>query len=43
MMEKADSISLFGVDLYNTSACGYKAKEDCPCDREVCLLVESNT
>ena len=40
MMEKADSVALFGVDLYSTSACGLRSKEECPCDRDVCLLVE---
>ncbi|KKK69948.1 hypothetical protein LCGC14_2928920 [marine sediment metagenome] len=40
MMEKADSVALFGVDLYNTSPCGLNTKDDCPCDRKECLLVE---
>ena len=37
-MEKAESIALFGVDLYNASPCGMNSKENCPCGRKVCLL-----
>lgn len=39
-MEKADSIALFGVDLYNASPCGKNHKNDCPCKRVKCLFVE---
>lgn len=38
IMDKADSIALFGVDLYKTSPCGLESKEDCPCDRKVCIF-----
>jgi hypothetical protein len=38
LMEKADSAALFGVDLYDLSACGQNLKEDCPCGRDICLV-----
>jgi hypothetical protein len=34
MMEKAESVALFGVDLYKLSPCGEKSQEDCPCEEE---------
>jgi len=38
MMDRADTISIFGIDLYSTSLCGMNSIEDCPCDRDKCLL-----
>ena len=38
MIEKADAIALFGVDLYSLSPCGQNSKEGCPCNRSVCVL-----
>jgi len=40
LMERADSVALFDVDPYGLSACGQNLKEECPCDREVCILNE---
>ena len=38
ILERADSVSLFGVDLYDVSPCGTRLKKDCPCSRDKCLL-----
>ena len=39
MLDKAESIALFGVDLYDVSPCGMNLKKNCPCSRDKCLLL----
>ena len=41
-MQKADSLSLFEVDLYQEkSPCGHRTKAECPCERIACLMIDS--
>jgi hypothetical protein len=40
MMEKAESIALFGVDLSELSPCGQNSNQECPCERKICRLKE---
>ena len=41
-LEKADSVALFGVDLYDVSPCGMNLKKNCPCSRDKCLVADQN-
>ncbi len=40
LVERADTVALFGVDLHSKSPCGMNSKADCPCDKEFCIYME---